>query len=75
MTGGPGAHGTALRLGGVSLYSGMEKTTAMPYFLKAMFGNKILVITLTVWALAQCIKRSEEGRVGKECRSRWAPYH
>src|SRR5256885_8707460 len=25
-----------------------------------------------VWSLA---KRSEERRVGKECRSRWSPYH
>ena len=26
--------------------------------------------------LAQsCRKRSEERRVGKECRSRWSPYH
>ena len=23
----------------------------------------------------ECIKRSEERRVGKECRSRWSPYH
>ena len=22
-----------------------------------------------------CIHRSEERRVGKECRSRWSPYH
>ena len=22
-----------------------------------------------------CLKRSEERRVGKECRSRWSPYH
>ena len=22
-----------------------------------------------------CIERSEERRVGKECRSRWSPYH
>ena len=22
-----------------------------------------------------CIGRSEERRVGKECRSRWSPYH
>ena len=22
-----------------------------------------------------CISRSEERRVGKECRSRWSPYH
>ena len=25
--------------------------------------------------LASVIKRSEERRVGKECRSRWSPYH
>ena len=23
----------------------------------------------------QTVKRSEERRVGKECRSRWSPYH
>ena len=22
-----------------------------------------------------CLSRSEERRVGKECRSRWSPYH
>ena len=22
-----------------------------------------------------CLNRSEERRVGKECRSRWSPYH
>src|SRR2546426_7999412 len=28
------------------------------------------------WALDQGLaKRSEERRVGKECRSRWSPYH
>src|SRR3712207_9255392 len=25
--------------------------------------------------VAVCDKRSEERRVGKECRSRWSPYH
>src|SRR3712207_7579802 len=25
--------------------------------------------------LAQHVERSEERRVGKECRSRWSPYH
>src|SRR3712207_9077526 len=28
-----------------------------------------------VWALLQAVSRSEERRVGKECRSRWSPYH
>ena len=26
-------------------------------------------------ALSQHLHRSEERRVGKECRSRWSPYH
>ena len=25
--------------------------------------------------MATCVSRSEERRVGKECRSRWSPYH
>ena len=28
-----------------------------------------------VKTLLNAIKRSEERRVGKECRSRWSPYH
>src|SRR2546429_9396420 len=27
------------------------------------------------WHLCGSIERSEERRVGKECRSRWSPYH
>src|SRR5256885_15665206 len=27
------------------------------------------------WVRAQARRRSEERRVGKECRSRWSPYH
>ena len=26
-------------------------------------------------AMEGCVQRSEERRVGKECRSRWSPYH
>src|SRR5256886_3212027 len=33
---------------------------------RIMPGAKVAVVTLT---------RSEERRVGKECRSRWSPYH
>ena len=28
-----------------------------------------------VTAAKECTTRSEERRVGKECRSRWSPYH
>ena len=27
------------------------------------------------WHKRKCWTRSEERRVGKECRSRWSPYH
>ena len=29
----------------------------------------------TAWVYQNKDKRSEERRVGKECRSRWSPYH
>ena len=35
----------------------------------AAVGTPPVVLALTV------IERSEERRVGKECRSRWSPYH
>ena len=31
--------------------------------------------TVTVKKLNKSAERSEERRVGKECRSRWSPYH
>ena len=40
------------------------------------FGFNGLVMTIyPVLAAAYFIVRSEERRVGKECRSRWSPYH
>src|SRR2546430_3372111 len=29
----------------------------------------------SAWLIQRFIDRSEERRVGKECRSRWSPYH
>src|SRR2546427_7100221 len=43
------------------------------------FGNKDqlfdAVYDALVVAFVQEVPRSEERRVGKECRSRWSPYH
>ena len=41
------------------------------------FGNKVIVFFIGVLILSSFItkSRSEERRVGKECRSRWSPYH
>src|SRR5574344_169702 len=33
--------------------------------------NKVIITTVAT----SMVKRSEERRVGKECRSRWSPYH
>ena len=40
------------------------------------FDEKLLMTAATVGAIALALhRRSEERRVGKECRSRWSPYH
>ena len=41
--------------------------------IKDMFSKNLVGF----WANTETIKvkRSEERRVGKECRSRWSPYH
>ena len=40
-----------------------------------MVNYKDLGLVNTKEMFAKAIKRSEERRVGKECRSRWSPYH
>ena len=37
----------------------------------------LLPINIVIHGAGQCLvaMRSEERRVGKECRSRWSPYH
>ena len=35
----------------------------------------LLFIPLILVGIPICTERSEERRVGKECRSRWSPYH
>ena len=41
------------------------------HYIKILPGDKVKV-EMTPYDLT---KRSEERRVGKECRSRWSPYH
>ena len=40
--------------------------------------SRVLVYALLIFLSVLCLfsfYRSEERRVGKECRSRWSPYH
>ena len=47
---------------------------ALPYIQR--FNRKIIVVKYGGSAMVDDeLKRSEERRVGKECRSRWSPYH
>ena len=40
------------------------------------FGLTVLAMVYAIGPISGChINRSEERRVGKECRSRWSPYH
>ena len=49
----------------------MEKT------IRTQFVKEFLEAVLTLESVDECMDffRSEERRVGKECRSRWSPYH
>ena len=38
-------------------------------------NNRSLIFSFLAVAIISCLLRSEERRVGKECRSRWSPYH
>ena len=50
--------------------AGMEALQAVTIAAKEM-GVQVL----TIYAFSTELCRSEERRVGKECRSRWSPYH
>ena len=45
-----------------------------PKFIDQEFHNKIKKSELNSGDVV-IVRRSEERRVGKECRSRWSPYH
>src|SRR6266496_3726478 len=50
------------------------------YFIAGPGGVPVLPASILTEAMAQAgavliLARSEERRVGKECRSRWSPYH
>src|SRR5258706_4637981 len=50
-----------------------ERREARVQLEKGMAGGDAALAAMSAWALSEI--RSEERRVGKECRSRWSPYH
>ena len=42
---------------------------------KVIYLDSDIVVNLDIKDLWEILTRSEERRVGKECRSRWSPYH
>ena len=66
----------------VTGFLGAGKTTIMNHLLAHAEGRRIAAVVNDFGAInidAELIigasGRSEERRVGKECRSRWSPYH
>ena len=51
------------------LKNGIEEIDSLNKYISKLGYNDICVLDLTL------ARRSEERRVGKECRSRWSPYH
>src|SRR2546422_10989634 len=78
--------GTEGKLGGQAQVKGVSGTwkdlTDNVNFMARNLTNQVRGIARVVTAVAQgdltrklTVERSEERRVGKECRSRWSPYH
>ena len=70
--------------------SGLARPVAKPLLVVAALAYfSLLAVLLVLWHMSpgpvlvltlggiglMMIMRSEERRVGKECRSRWSPYH
>ena len=55
-----------------------KKTTISTSSVKVQFmtsSKDFTAIMAKFWVAINEMARSEERRVGKECRSRWSPYH
>ena len=63
----------ALRQGGKVFFCGNGGSAGDAQHLEAEFLGRFLKERQPLPAIA--LTRSEERRVGKECRSRWSPYH
>ena len=58
-----------------SLTAGFSAVCGDPFTLLLIFGGVAAGIAFVSIPGINTLLRSEERRVGKECRSRWSPYH
>ena len=59
-----------------ALVKSHRKCLQMLNILTYIYTVKEVSLTLTLQEICEVLHmRSEERRVGKECRSRWSPYH
>src|SRR3712207_8533664 len=54
---------------------GLDRIDQRPLPLNGRFGYTRTASNVYAYIIDTGIQRSEERRVGKECRSRWSPYH
>ena len=69
-----------LVINGAAIVSAGILFTVMVFFLPSLFGGigtslLLVLLMLVIVFFLFLTTRSEERRVGKECRSRWSPYH
>ena len=60
------------------LFYGLINPAPVDYVIYTLLAFLLYQIMIAFWGLNASISRqlrSEERRVGKECRSRWSPYH
>ena len=57
------------------LYTRVSLEDCQEIFERSLKGNEVVERLLYRAEGGTCLCRSEERRVGKECRSRWSPYH
>src|SRR2546425_6163644 len=60
---------------GAYLEEGLGDTTLFEFLSRNRTGENIAPQVVEVYRKVVAVLRSEERRVGKECRSRWSPYH
>ena len=60
------------RLFAITLHEDLARTSGVPV---TALNLMLTVLTALTTVVAMRMVRSEERRVGKECRSRWSPYH